>query len=66
MKRRFFYHYNKIKKLLTVHHNKTCYLVNNIKCDVKTETYWRKVQPRIIVRGFCKKLKIKNKVAYIS
>lgn len=55
----FWFHYNKPASnkaggpKLTVHFKKTCYIVDEIECNVKTFTHERKDQPRIVVKGKC-------------
>ena len=63
--RRFFYHYYKQYGCLSIHYNKQCTKVDEIVCNVPTETKWNKTQPKLVVRGFAKKVeikKVKNKV----
>ena len=64
-KYRFFFHYNKPHKLITVHFKNTCYLVKDIVCEVATESKWNKTQPHLIIRGKCSNLLIKSEIAYI-
>lgn len=65
--RRFSFHYNKPaslrqnKNVLTVHWKNTCHLVNNISCDVPTETHHQKKQPRCVIRGWAKSISIGEK-----
>lgn len=64
---RFFFHYNKPNKLMTIHFKKQCILVKNIKCNVPIETKWNdKQQPNIVLRGFCKNIIIDNNTAIIE
>ena len=55
---RFFFHYNKPESkaqgcnVLTVHWDKQCHFVNDIKCFAETETHTQKTQPHCIVRGW--------------
>lgn len=51
---RFFYHYNKPKKAMTVHFRGTCFIVNDVTCLVPTESKWNKGQPKLVMRGFAK------------
>lgn len=56
-KRVFYYHYNKPqsqkmgKPQISLHYNKTCYIVDNIVCNVPTFGYLKKTQPRFVVKG---------------
>lgn len=60
----FWFHYNKPASQkynspkLTVHHKKTCYIVDEIQCNVKTFTHRRKEQPILVVKGKCKDISI--------
>ncbi len=51
--KRFFYHYNKIKKCLTVHFENKCLLTDNIVCLVPTESKDNNQQPRKTIQGWC-------------
>jgi len=64
-KYRFFYHYNKPKKAMTVHFKDACYVVDNINCMVPCETKWNKTQPNLVMRGFAEKVTINKGVATI-
>lgn len=63
---RFFYHYFRGKKAMSVHFRGACYVVNDIKCDAPCETKWRKRQPYLVMQGFANNVEIKNGVAKIS
>lgn len=68
--RRFFYHYNKPlsrksgEDWLTIHYKNSCIPVKKIICNVPTESYNRKSQPRVVIRGFGV-VEIKNDIANI-
>jgi len=64
-KYRFFYHYNKQHKKMTVHFKKKCLIVDDIDCKVSCETKWNKTQPQLVMRGFATNVEIKNNKAYI-
>lgn len=67
MKRRFFYHYFKAKKRMSIHWKGTCTVVDHVKTQgVDTETHRRKTQPFLVVRGFANDVRIENGVAYVS
>lgn len=64
---RFFYHYNKPAKAMSVHFRKRCYIVNNIACFVPTYSKWNKGQPKVVMQGFAKKIIVSNdKTAIIT
>ncbi len=69
MKKSFFFHYNKPasqrakKPQISVHYDKTCYIVDNIECHVPTEGRIRKRQPYFVMVGKCTSfILLKNKV----
>ena len=64
--RRFFYHFYKAKGAMSIHFNKTCHVVKDVKCEVPCETKWRPRQPRLIMQGFARNVRIENGVGYIS
>lgn len=72
VKRSFFFHYNKpasqkVKKpQVTIHYNKTCYIVDNIECNVKTHGRIRNVQPKFVMCGKCEKFEIVDGVGVLS
>lgn len=49
---RFFYHYNKKEKKMSVHFNKQCFIAKHIKCDLPTESKYNKSQPNLVMQGF--------------
>jgi hypothetical protein len=65
-KTRFFFHYNKFTGKMTVHYKGECILANDIDCQVPCETKWNKIQPHLVMRGWCTEIKIdENKKAII-
>lgn len=65
-KYRFFYHYYRQYKCMSVHFRGSCYKVNNIECKVPCETKWNKNMPNLVMRGFATKVTIKNGKATIE
>lgn len=65
-KYRFFYHYFKAKKRMSVHWKGACSVVDDVQCDVPCETKWNKTQPMLVMRGFATDVTIRNGKAYIS
>lgn len=59
MKKVFFFHYNKPesrrlrKPKMSVHFNKTCYIVDHVDCQVGSYTVHRKRQPFCVMKGKC-------------
>lgn len=52
LKYRFFYHYRRQDGKMSVHHRGVCYPTENVECRVPTETHRRKIQPRLVIRGY--------------
>lgn len=63
---RFFYHYYKAKKRMSIHWKGTCYVVDNIRCHVPCETHWNKRQPYLVMRGWADNVTIKGHEAIIE
>jgi hypothetical protein len=63
---RFFYHYFKAQKKMSVHFRNKCSIVNDIVCKTTCETKWRKTQPQLVMQGFAKNVIIENDIAYIE
>jgi hypothetical protein len=64
-KYRFFYHYYKHKKAMSIHFRGQCYVVSNIVCNPSCETKWNSTQPNLIMRGFASRVEVTNGVGYI-
>lgn len=62
---RFFYHYYKAKKAMSVHFRGACYVAKDVKCQVPCETKWNNRQPQLVMRGFANDVLIRDGVAYI-
>lgn len=62
----FWFHYNKPasrkagKPKLTVHFNKTCYIVDSIAIKCPTESKIRESQPHVVIAGKCLDFKLIN------
>lgn len=56
--RRFFYHFNKAKKAMTVHWQGQCLIVNDVDCRVPAQTKWNKRQPMLVMRGYARQVDI--------
>jgi len=54
--RRFFFHYNKRTKLMTLHFMAKCMPCKNLVCRVPCETHRNKRQPLLVMRGFAHKV----------
>lgn len=53
-KYRFFYHYNKIAKKMTVHFRGECILADKLICEAKAESKRNKRQPYLVMQGFAR------------
>ena len=65
-KYRYFYHFNKREKKMTVHFRGKCLIAKDIECHCPAETYWSARQPHLVMRGFCNKVNIINNKAVIE
>ena len=63
---RFFYHYFRGKKAMSIHFKGACYVVDDIKCGVPCETKWNRRQPYLVMRGYAHDVKIISGVAYVT
>jgi len=59
-KYRFFYHYRKQTKRLTLHYKGECIPLDDLVCEVQTESKWNKRQPHIVMQGFAEEVTITN------
>lgn len=53
---RFFFHYRKSTNEMTVHFKGKCIPAKNVECKVPVETKYSHVQPRLVLRGYCKEI----------
>jgi hypothetical protein len=49
---RFFFHYNKPHKKMSVHFRGQCHIVKHVTCHAPCETKWNTTQPNIVMQGF--------------
>ncbi len=64
-KYRFFYHFYKQKKKMSVHYRGVCNIVDDIMCFAPCNTKWNKTQPNLVMEGFSSKVEIIDNHAYI-
>lgn len=64
--RRFFFHYRKSDGKMTIHYKNQCIVVNEVVCKVPCETKRNKRQPRLVMRGYCKKVQVVNGVGIVE
>ena len=62
---RFFYHYNKKEKKMTIHFRKKCYIAKEIRCFRMCETKWKESQPNLVMQGWASEVVINNDKAII-
>ena len=65
-KYRFFYHYSKAKKAMSVHFKDKCYTATNVICNVACETKWNQKQPNLVMRGFATEIIITDNTITIN
>lgn len=56
-KYRYFYHYYRQYKCMSVHFRGSCYKTSNVICNVPSETKWNKRQPNLVVQGWAHSIK---------
>ena len=64
-KYRFFYHYSKQNRCMSVHFRNKCTQCKNVVCFPKTESKWNKIQPQLVIQGFATSIEIKEDTIYI-
>ena len=65
-KYRFFFHYRKSTKAMTVHFQNVCYPCQNVVCYAKTETKWNKRQPMLVMQGVTSGIDIQGDTIIIN
>ena len=65
-KYRFFYHYNKQAKKMSVHYKGVCHIVKDISCYAVANTKYNKRQPYLTMQGVSSGVFIANDRAIIS
>lgn len=72
MRQAFYFHFNKPatqragKPQISVHYADTCYIVDNVICNVPAKGRLSKRQPRFVMAGKLKDLTIKDNIAIIT
>ena len=64
--KRFFFHFRKTTGELTLHWNRKCIPIKNIRCEVPVETKWNPQQPKVVLQGFAKYAIIKEDEALMT
>lgn len=55
---KFFYHYYKQYKEMSVHFKGVCYRTKNVDCKVPCQTKWNQRQPNLVMEGKAKGIEI--------
>lgn len=63
---RFFYHYRRSDKKMSIHFKNQCIPVDDVVCLVSCETKRNKIQPFLVLQGFCKEVIIKGNTGIIA
>lgn len=69
MNNRFFLHYNKPlsqrrgKHIWSVHYQDRCHFVENIDCQVATQSKTNKTQPYVVMRGRARNVRINKRLS---
>jgi len=63
---KFFYHFFKQKKKMSIHFRKSCIIVDNVVCNVPCETKWNKRQPMLVMQGKAKSVKVIGTTGFIE
>lgn len=66
MRYRFFFHYFKAKKCMSIHFRGRCYAVKNIVCEAPCESHWNTRQPMLVMRGMAANVRVLDDTAYID
>ncbi len=63
---RFFFHYNKPLKKMTVHFRGQCLIAKDVRCEVPCTTKWNKTQPQIVMRGWAAQVVLDQDIIFIG
>jgi len=65
-KYRFFYHYRRSDKRMSVHFKKQCIPCEDVICEVACETKRNKIQPYLVLQGFANSVEVINNKVIIK
>ncbi len=65
-KYKFFYHYYKQKKKMSVHFRGSCTVIDNINCQVPCKSKYRKTQPYLVMEGYATSVELIENIALIQ
>ena len=65
-KYRFFFHYYKRYKCMSIHFRDQCMRAQDVVCNVPIESKWNKTQQNLVMRGYAEKVEIIDQTCYIN
>jgi len=65
-KKRFFFHYRRQTKSITVHWQGKCHAVADVICKAPCETKWNTRMPMLVIQGWANTVEILDGVATIA
>lgn len=65
MKYRFYFHYNKQHKQMSVHYRGKCHIIKHVYCFAPCQTKYSTTQPYLRMQGYTEKMEIVGETAYI-
>ena len=65
-KYRFFYHYRRSDKRMSVHFRNQCIPCEGVICNVPCETKRNKIQPYLVLQGFASSVEVINNKVIIN
>lgn len=63
---RFFYHYRKCDKKMSVHYKGQCIPCDDVVCTVPCETKRRNIQPYLVMQGYAKNIRYEGNTVIIE
>lgn len=65
-KYRFFYHFRRSDKKMSIHFKNQCIPVLDVVCNVPCETKRNKIQPFLVLQGYCSNIRIEGEKGFIE
>lgn len=67
-KYRFFIHYRRSDKKMSIHFRGKCYTCDNVLCSLPCSTKRNKTQPHLVIEGYCESVivDVDSKLGIIS
>lgn len=63
---RFFYHYRRSDKKMSIHFRNQCIPVDDVECNVPCETKRNKIQPFLVLQGYCSNVTVNGSKGIIQ